>query len=392
MARSLSRLLAGGLLLLLALAAPAGAQAPSLTVRVEGDADTLLAQTTVPASGDPVTRGGNTCDGDSALAALDRATGGAWAGTWNAGFGDWEVTEIRGEVHSFSAPSYWSFFRNERPADLGVCGQKVQSGDRLLFAPAPSNFSPVGVLSLSAPDGVRPGVPFTVLVTRTTTTFDPPDYTATTVSAPAGGAAISLPGGITVMTGADGKAQVTLTAGGPVALRASHSGDVRSAAVATCVSDGADGFCGSVRPAPPVDREAPVARISASLAEKRVFRRGRGPRRLAGAVAADPSGIRDVRLRLTRRVPPVKSGKRRCTHYHEVRERWVRSGTCGVEGGRWFSVGDRASWSYLLPGRLGPGRYVLDVRVVDGAGNATAIGRRSSDGGAPRDRVIFYVR
>jgi hypothetical protein len=41
--------------------------------------------------------------------------------------------------------------------------------------------------------------------------------------------------------------------------------------------------------------------------------------------------------------------------------------------------------SYLLPHRLGRGRYVLDVIATDGAGNREALARGTS-------RVVFFVR
>ena len=50
-----------------------------------------------------------------------------------------------------------------------------------------------------------------------------------------------------------------------------------------------------------------------------------------------------------------------------------------------FSIGDRADWSYLLPKRLGKGRYVLDVIAVDKLGNRDALARG-------RNRVVFFVR
>ncbi len=188
------------------------------------------ARTTVAASGPAFVRDGNSCPGDSAAAALDRAAGGGWGGTWNAGFSDWEVTTIKGESHSFAAAAYWGFFLNEAVANAGICTQKVQPGDRLLFAPAPSNFDPVGVLTLDGvPATTAPGKPFTVTVKRTATGYGgPPDYLPVTERLPLAGATIALPGGGTATTGADGTAAITLTAGGPAALRATGKGDIRS--------------------------------------------------------------------------------------------------------------------------------------------------------------------
>src|SRR5919204_480528 len=80
-----------------------------------------------------------------------------------------------------------------------------------------------------------------------------------------------------------------------------------------------------------------------------------GPRELRGSFGADRSGIREVKLRLTRRAGGA------CSYYSGKLERFRRAG-CGQ--GAYFKIGDRADWSYLLPKRLGPGRYVLDAVAV----------------------------
>ena len=69
-----------GLLAALVLAAPAAAAPANVTVRVEGEAHTLVPRTAVTTSITPVGKDGiNTCSGTSALGALDRAVGGDWA-------------------------------------------------------------------------------------------------------------------------------------------------------------------------------------------------------------------------------------------------------------------------------------------------------------------------
>ena len=393
MARRTRRLAAGAVLFALAVPAVAGAADPSVTVRVEGTADTLLARTTVPLGGAPVVREGNSCPGSSAAAALERATGGGWSGTWNPGYSDWELTQIEGESHSFAAPAYWGFFLNEAVASLGICGQQLQAGDRLLFAPAPSNFDPIGVLTLDGvPATAAPGAAFTVTVKRTATGYGPPpDYLPLTETLPVAGAQIALPGGATVTSGADGTAVISLTGAGPATLRAVKAGEVRSPAEPVCVTTGADGLCGSVAPAPTAGTSAaadasPAAAFIAGVREGARFTRRSAPRTLSGTVQADPSGVKDVLLRLTRRTGV------RCEAYDGARERWARAARCGTEGGRWFSVGSRASWSYLLPAALTAGRYVLDVRTVDGAGNVSRGADRSTDPSRARTRVVFTVR
>jgi len=396
MARRTRFLTAGTVLLaLLTPSAALAADPATVTVRVEGDAETLLARTVVPATGPALVRDGDSCPGDSAAAALDRATTGAWKGTWNAGFSDWELTAIKGESHSFSAAAYWGFFLNEGVASAGICTQKVQAGDRVLFAPAPSNFDPVGVLTLEGvPATSAPGTPFTVTVRRTATSYGgPPDYAALTETLPLAGATIALPGGGAATSGTDGRATITLTAGGAASLRATHDGDVRSAAEAVCVTSGTDGLCGSAAPGGTTSAAVPGAPRDVTpalpriglIAEAARFSRRSAPRTLSGTVAVDASGLKDVLLRITRR-----SG-RRCEAYDGGSERWVRSTPCGTEGGKFFSIGGRAEWSYLLPGALTPGRYVLDIRTVDGAGNVTRGADRGTDPSKPRTRVVFTV-
>jgi len=58
---------------------------------------------------------------------------------------------------------------------------------------------------------------------------------------------------------------------------------------------------------------------------------------------------------------------------------------CGAVRGRWFSVGDKLEWSYLLPGRLPRGRWVIDMRTTDGAGNVNDNLIRG------RSRMVFHV-
>ena len=98
----------------------------------------------------------------------------------------------------------------------------------------------------------------------------------------------------------------------------------------------------------------------------------------------EPSGIKDIRLRLTRRV-----GKR-CERLDSARERWVKAARCGADNSPFFSIGDRTPWSYLLPQSLTKGRYVLDVQVADRAGN---VRRGNTRGGVreQRNRVVFFV-
>jgi hypothetical protein len=180
---------------------------------------------------------------------------------------------------------------------------------------------------------------------------------------------------------------------------ATKGGRVRDS-VRVCVTDGADGFCGTTAPGEPApapatdvagvvqcsttgddgrcgtrDRRPAQARII-GIAEQQVFGRGRGPRELTATVADDPSGLYAVKLGLSRRY------RGRCTVLSGKTETFRRA-KCGAHPV--FRVGDRPDLSYLLPKRLGPGRYVLDVIAIDKAFNRDRLARG-------RNRIVFTVR
>jgi hypothetical protein len=373
-----------------ATAAPATAAGPAnVTVRVEGLADTLVPRTALTTTSTTVNKdgvAGDDCTGTSAAGALQQATGGDWSGPWFAGFG-YSVEIVRGESHPFGGdPQFWGFFVNDALSQTGLCGAELQTGDQVLLAPISETLgASYTVLSLGGvPAIAKPGVPFTVTVSRTTT-----DSSNNVTRQPVPGATVSG-GGATAATGADGTAQVTLGARGPASLRATHGDDVRSASEPVCVTDGGDGACGSTSAASACattgddgncgtkDRRAPRGKI-VSIAEGQHFGKGRGPRGLRGTATPDPSGIADVRLRLTR------NDHGRCQTFDGRSARLVALKRCGAKRGKWFSAGDREQWSYLLPTRLGPGRYVLDVQVRDRAGNVDTLLQRT------RTRVVFTV-
>jgi hypothetical protein len=199
------------------------------------------------------------------------------------------------------------------------------------------------------------------------------------------------------VTNAAGVAAVTVSTPGPVTLRASNNNRARSAAepvcattgsdaacepaataasssaaAAACETNGADGRCGSR------DRTAPVARIE-RITDHQRFARGRGPRAVRFSVAPDASGLHAVKLRLTR------TDRGHCTYFSGTLERFRPTAGCGASKGFWFGVGDRESATYLLPGPLPRGRYVLDVNAVDKAFNRDDARRRGGN------RVVFDV-
>jgi hypothetical protein len=342
------------LLLVALLAAPA--LAANVTVRVEGAAQTLVARTAVTTTTTPVGKDGDNCPGTSALGALDRATAGDWGGTYFDGFSSWLVQTIKGETHMTAEQGYWAFWLNHTFSNDGVCAVELQEGDAVLMVP--DNAGPVLELS-GVPATVAPGATVTVSVAA----YTAPVYPATqTTALPAAGATIGF-GGATATTRANGTADLTFTSAGIKGVQATKPGHVRSATESTCVTNGSDGSCGSRPPGDGVpavpDRIAPLASFS-RLPFGKVFRRKRAPRRLAGSVTPDPSGLKEVRLSIMRRL----SG--RCWLFDGSSERFKRR-RCGA----WhsFTIGDRADWSYLLPRRLRKGRYAIRAVAVDGAGN-----------------------
>jgi hypothetical protein len=365
MHKFLSGVLAGIALLIVA---PGALAAPvTVDLRIEGATRTLFEGPvttdvrTFRFTGDPTQ---HRCDGTAAenhgpsatpvptrgaaLAEAAERTPFSLGGVWNTEFGSPIFSSVDGESVAYDQDTgrFLAEYNNAIFAQLGSCGDPVSPGDRVLFAYSDGNDP---LLALTGPASARPGETATVKVT---------DAGAGT---PVAGASV---GG--TFTGADGTATVgPFTQRGEQDLKASKPGTVRSNRLQVCVSDGQDGFCATSAPgpsaAPPVEPDvtAPVATV-ASLRTGRVYSRRRAPRLLRGSVTADPSGLQWVKLKLTRRV-----GKR-CSYFSGSRERFQRI-SCGH--GWFLPVGDQPDWSYLLPKRLGRGRYVLDVLVTDRAHN-----------------------
>ncbi|MEA2370528.1 MAG: hypothetical protein QOH12_922 [Solirubrobacteraceae bacterium] len=385
-----------------------------VTVRVEGGDQTILAPTTVlteagafhPAN-DPVAA--HACPGTSAAQALELATGGVWSGTYFTSFGDYEVDSILGEAHPTGATdgSYWAFWVNNAPAQVGICQQQLNPGDQILFFPdcfgaCPAGFVSPAVLGISAPAVVQSGTPFTASVVAYPNAGGPPKGLV--------GATITG-GGATAATGSGGQATVTLNSTGSHLLSATAPNSVRTE-TGICVHNGNDGNCGTTKgnpgaggptgpagvgagtPGAPstttpggcvtngadgrcgtLDKTAPIARLQ--IPEGRHYAHGKGPRTLDGTVPADPSGLRTIRLRLTR----LNHGG--CQVFSPKKATLV-DGTCKIDLAPWFSVGPPSPFSYLLKKRLPAGRYVLDVEATDNAGNV--------DKQVPgRSRIVFRV-
>lgn len=383
-------LLVGGLALVGA-AGASPASAANVSVEIEGQ--TVIKPPALVSTAASVSKpGGASCSGAVPATALEAATGGDWDGP---SFG---VTRILNETHPFvSGGSSWAVYVNGKFFNDTACDHPLADGDKVLFFWSDA-FASEGYdepVLLDAPATAVPGQPFAVKVTQADTTFDPDTFAGTTAITPASGASVTG-GTAAATTGADGGARVTVS-GGPYTLIA-KSANRAPARIVGCATTGSDGFCGTtakpgtppIGPAPPcvtnghdgfcgtTDKVAANAAITA-IAEGKKYKKGAGPRELAGKVAADGSGLSDVRLRLTR-----TDGKK-CATYDGKTEKFKTIKKCGATHGVWFSVGPKADFTYLLPSKLGRGRYVLDVEVVDKAGNTTqALARGTS-------RVVFTV-
>jgi hypothetical protein len=385
-------LLVGGLTLA-ATASPA--LAAKVSVEIEGLSVTVAP--TVVETPATVTKGGGSCpSGNNVLGALDALTKGDWDGSIYA------ATRILAENHPFTPgePGWVFVINGKATADYG-CGATLVDGDKLLWyasAGTPSYPASSGwtdPVLLAAPSAAVPGQPFAVTATDTTTSYGEYDVPTGTAFAPSAGATVSG-GTAPVTTGADGTAQVTV-AGGPYTLVATK-GNRAPARITGCATTGSDGFCGTTAsgaPTPPApsapcvttgddglcgsaDKRAANAAFT-SLPEGKKYAKGKGPRELKGHVADEPSGIADVRVRLTR------TNANACSTFDAKRERFVAMKRCGATHGKWFSVGAKQDFTYLLPSRLGPGRFVLDLQVVDKKGNKTAGLARGTT------RVVFTV-
>jgi hypothetical protein len=385
-----------------AASAPAGAHAAPVTVslRVEGPTSTLFegpVTTDVRPfqfTGDPVAHecdataaGGGTSavpvpTRGAAITAASQLAPFAMTGTFNTQFNSPTFDTVAGQSVAFDPATnrFLVEYKNGVSASVGSCGDPISSGDDVVFGYGTGDPAVEHVLKLTGPTTAAPGRPVVVRVANEAS------------GAPLAGAVIegrASGGGGTISLG-------PYTARGPHAVKATRSGDIRSNRLTFCVTSGADGACGTTAPAPgappaapcvttgddglcgTADRRAPLGRIL-SIHNAQKFRRHRGPRLLRGEVAADPSGIAGIRLRLTRRFGG------RCSTFAGRKGRFVRIRVCGAVHGRWFPIGTDAQWSFLLPGRLGPGRYVLDVEARDRAGNRdTALVRG-------RSRAVFRV-
>jgi hypothetical protein len=369
-------LLATALVALVA-SAPAWAAPTTVQLRVEGSTSTIF-EGPVTTDGKQIDKGDgpHACDGASGgqppgptmTSALDDgsiAGGFSWDGTW-FDFGDFGIDRVGPDAANLATNQFWGYALNFVPASVGGCQQLVKSGDEVLYAYdffAP-DFSSRPLLKLGGPGQAATGRQVLVSVSNGT---DGKPVESATLSGTA--------------TAADGSASVSFSSPGLKTLKAEQVGSIRSNALRICVSDSGTETCGV--PAGQLgassgrgvkDSKAPTARISGPLDGRR-YRRG--PRLLRGTASDSETAVTQVKLALRRHVP----GKS-CRWWSGRRERFVGS---NCRKTFFFAIGDDAQWSYLLPRRLPPGRYVLDVKAFDRARNRDEQFQRG------RNRVVFEV-
>ena len=371
--------LAAGALSVLAFATPALA-APTVTVRVEGQDHTLLERTRVTLGPDPAP--GNGCPGDSAAAAIEAGTQGDWDRQ--------QFTQtILDETHKFDNSDYWAEWLDTGAGYKrggGICDDRLKDGDEVLMlvdlSPPPSyspTVFPLDVEGLPAQVEKGQAVKVTVVEYRSET-----GGTGEGTRTPVQGATVAG-GGASATTAADGTATLTFQQSGSFAVKATKNGDAPSGGEPITVTEpgapapppsSGQGGGTPAGPSAPAGRDTgrPVGRVI-GIAEKATFARADAPREIQVS-AEDPSGIAQVKLRLRRRYHG------RCAYFSGRRERFTRT-RCGRSFA--FRASDKAEFSYLLPERLTPGRYVLDVIAIDRAFNRDRLARG-------RSRVVFTVR
>jgi hypothetical protein len=315
-------------------------------VRIEGASATLLAQTPVQTTNATEVKG-NPCSGSSVGGALDVATQGNWSGKYFQSFHDYEVGTILGETPTGN--NFWTLWVNGISSSTGACSTQLHPSDHVLWFDciATVTFSCMNnPLSLRGPVAVQVGHPTTVSVGQ----LDGAGH-----STPFGGASVTG-GGVAAVTDGSGNATIMPRNPGLLTVQAAASGATPSDPVQICVYRSNSAECALGGP--------PVHVIG--IREHQLFRK-HGPRTLRGTAGPDAAGLTDVRLSLLRRVG------RHCSYFDGSRATWHRVSCHSGKPTPSFSVGASASWSYLLPASLKPGRYHLDVVATDGLGRQTML-------------------
>jgi hypothetical protein len=361
-------------------AAPSVAAPVTVNLRVEGssktffegpittDAKTLTKDSSGSHPCDGTNGGANPTPGPTMTSALDDgllAAGVPWTATWYDSPGDFFVDSIGSDFNEPSPPfTYWGYFYNGVSSNVGGCQQQVHPGDNVLYT-----YSVYGqhLLELSAPARAATGEAVQVTVQ---------DNDGAGNRVPAVGASVA---GAT--TDAAGHASVSFADTGQHTFKATRSDSVRSNAATVCVYAPGSGDCGTDKPSTgtqaPANQPAPQPQPAVKDTTPPVIHVGSptsgktyasGPRLLSGDID-EAGGIAQVFLRVRATDGGNLTAKSQCRWFSGKRGVFTHR-TVPCERARFFRVGTNPKFSYLLPSRLGKGKYVLDVKVLDRAYNA----------------------
>jgi hypothetical protein len=290
-----------------------------------------------------------------------------------------------------------------------------------------------GLLELVAPAIAAPGAPIGMQVWQTKVTLDS-QGAGTSQRGPGLGVSVVGPDGSTLSDSyySTGTAMLSINEKGPNVVSAAK-GDAVPDRANVCVTDGADGYCGTAIPVQvpfdPLafctttgsdgycgspDRLPPLGRITTPV-QAHVFPKTGRPRNLKGTVDFDPSQTDHVDLRLMRQatvtvkqVKNVKVWVTKKVHGKRVRKRvtkrrvvnvkkkaclgwsntaasWKTLKVCDAAKAGLFRADGAEVWSFQFLNTLPIGRYTLDALAADGAGNVD----RAPDLG--RNRITFTV-
>ena len=313
----------------------------------------------MPARGDDDDRARRQ-DGDSGQQrAPARASAGAlervdrrrpWTATGRSSF-KYFVDSDQGEAHGRLGVLRW--WVNGKSSELGVCDAELLQGDEVLFyvvARAPVRVQAGDRDRSRRRDRDRCRPPS--LAGPTTASTGQPRRRDGSSTGDSGahrrrraGATVS-DGAAAVTTGARRHRRRSDAGGHAARLRATE----RRRRCVTPASDGTLRYERRRRAAPPtVSRRAPDARRaprrrSRSAMQQRV-RAGRGPRTLSGHVRPAPRALRDSHA-CASRARPAAAARRSSGAPRALRA----PARCGAARGVRSAIGDRADWSYLLPG------------------------------------------
>ena len=426
-------------LVLLALAAPAVAQAATVSLRVEARTGSLVPTGNVDLPGSAVAPAGaldgQNCPGNSIVGALHTATQGDWNGVWSETDG-WSIQRIKSQDVGDGSARKWVVYVNNTYITQAPCKELLKDNDKVLIYPACvvgtlSCFGGEPLLFVQPPTEASPGVRLQFRTLEVNTSFDASG--GATSGATASVDASLFSDNLFTRTDIYGLGILTFTVRGPhtvVLQKGNRVPDYHT----ICITDGADGYCGTTAnphvPFDPLnfctttgddgecgspDLRAPLGRISDPTVAKK-YARGKGPDTLQGTVDRDPSEVREVLLRLKRRsrvwtmkvvgkkrvtvkrrvrgkvvrkrvVRKVRKRVRvaRCYQWNSTRTAWVVMKSCKNDATTWFKANGDEVWSYEFTAPLPGGVYLLDAQAIDGKGNAD----KTPEPG--RNRVDFTV-